>query len=526
MEGCPIRSDQPQSYDEIPYPSLAIRRTHPSHLAAVARLFGVSAPPTRRCRVLELGCGAGGNLLPMAVDFPDSQFLGIDASARQITDGQAVVRALGLKNIALRQLDILAFPDDLEPFDYILCHGVFSWVPRAVQDQILNISRRSLAPHGVAYVSYNTYPGWYLRAVVRDMMRYHVRHLQEPREKISQARALLDFLARSATGRTEAYRQVLRDEAEILGQREDAYLFHEHLEDTNQALYLHEFLERAGEAGLQYLADTEFSAMLPSDFGPEVTGLFEQAPLPVQEQYLDFLRNRSFRGTLLCHATLELQRQIDPLRLAGCDLTLERHLDTPAAPLPAGELLVCHTDRETIRARHAVTQTALLHLNDIWPEALSFDELYTATAQRLTVPVGNADDGDDLGRRRLAQDLLLLYSRGLLRVLADAPRCTTRISDFPCVTPLVRWQAAQGDATVNRRHEALRLTAPSRCLAPHLDGRHDWNALREVLHQAVTGGQLEVRRDGQPVGQVDEPTLNRILDHTLHWLAEQALLVG
>jgi SAM-dependent methyltransferase len=517
---------QSQSYDQIPYPSLAIRRTHPSHLAALARLFGVSAASPRRCRVLELGCAAGGNLLPMAMDFPDSRFLGIDASARQIADGQAVVDALGLNNIELRQLDILAIPDDLEPFDYILCHGVFSWVPRPVQDQILQIGRRLLAPHGVVYISYNTYPGWYLRAVVRDMMRYHVRNFQDPREKIGQARALLDFLVKSAGGRTEAYRQVLRDEAELLNMREDAYLFHEHLEDTNQALYLHEFLERAEEVGLQYLADTEFSAMLPSEFGPEVAGLLDQAPLVVQEQYLDFLRNRSFRGTLLCPAALELQRQIDPLRLAGCDVSLEMHLEMPGTMPLAGESLVCHTAGETIRASQPVTQAAIICLNEIWPESLSFEELCTATIQRLATGGLSVSEADDRWRRTLAQDLMMLYSRRLLRVLVDCPRCTTQISGFPTVTPLTRWQARQGDSVANHRHESLRLTDPSRCLVPHLDGRHDRDALREILGQAVTNGPLEVRREGELLDQVGTETLDRILDHTLRWLGEKALLVG
>jgi SAM-dependent methyltransferase len=515
-----------QSYDEIPYPSLAVRRTHPSHLAALARLFGLPATSPRRCRVLELGCAAGGNLLPMAVDFPDSQFLGIDASARQISDGQAAVDALGLKNVELRPLDIMALPDDLEPFDYILCHGVFSWVPRAVQDRILQISRRWLAPHGVVYISYNAYPGWYLRAVVRDMMRYHVRNLQDPQEKIGQARALLEFLVGSASGRTEAYRQVLRDEAEILSHREDAYLFHEHLEETNQALYLHEFLERAEQVGLQYLADTEFSAMLPSDFGPDVSSLLERAPLVVQEQYLDFLRNRSFRGTLLCPAALELQRQIDPLRLTGCDVTLDTHLDMPAAPPPGDEPLVCHTAGETIRASHPVTKAAITCLNDVWPESPSFEELYRAMRQRLAAEAGSTAEQDAGWRRKLAEDLMTLYSRRLLRVLVDAPPCTARISSLPLVTPLARWQARQSDSAVTRRHESLRLTDPGRCLVPHLDGRHDRAALSEVLRQAVAQGQLEVRRDGQLLEQIEPETLHRILDHTLRWLAENALLVG
>ena len=88
-------------YDQVPYPSLSYSQSHPDRLATVATLLGMSPTPVNRCRVLELGCASGGNLIPMAYGLPESDFVGIDNSARQIAEGQAMVKTLGLKNVTL-----------------------------------------------------------------------------------------------------------------------------------------------------------------------------------------------------------------------------------------------------------------------------------------------------------------------------------------------------------------------------------------------------------------------------------------
>src|SRR5690606_25508201 len=144
------------SYDEIPYQSTAFHYTHPDRLAGVATLFGMSPPPVATCRVLELGCAEGGNLIPMALGLPEGRFVGIDLSPRQIDDGRKVVAELGLSNIDLRPLSILDVDESLGTFDYIICHGVYSWVPEPVREAILRIMDRNLAPEGVGYISYNT----------------------------------------------------------------------------------------------------------------------------------------------------------------------------------------------------------------------------------------------------------------------------------------------------------------------------------------------------------------------------------
>ena len=108
------------SYDEFPYLSLAFPQSHPDRLATVARLHRLLPAPVGECRVLEIGCAAGGNLIPMAAALPRSRFLGIDFSAVQVRAGLADVAALGLANIDLEQVDLRDFGEASGVFDYII----------------------------------------------------------------------------------------------------------------------------------------------------------------------------------------------------------------------------------------------------------------------------------------------------------------------------------------------------------------------------------------------------------------------
>ena len=94
----------------------------------------------------------------MALTLPDSRFVGIDPPPPANAEGQRTVEALGLTNIELRHLSILNVNDSFGPFDYIVCHGVYSWVPDDVQDRILAVCARNLVPEGIGYVSYNACP--------------------------------------------------------------------------------------------------------------------------------------------------------------------------------------------------------------------------------------------------------------------------------------------------------------------------------------------------------------------------------
>jgi SAM-dependent methyltransferase len=163
------------SYDEVPYKSYPYRQSHPERLATIATLFGMSTRPIEKARVLEIGCAAGGNLIPMADRLPESEFIGVDFSKRQIADGQAVISEVGLKNVRLAHGDVRKLDTELGKFDYILSHGVYSWIPDDAQDALLAACGKHLAPQGVAYISYNTYPGWHMRGMIRDIMSYRAK---------------------------------------------------------------------------------------------------------------------------------------------------------------------------------------------------------------------------------------------------------------------------------------------------------------------------------------------------------------
>ena len=156
------------SYDEVPYADRVHPATHPDLLAVVATLFGMSPARPDRCRVLELGCASGANLIALAETLPGSSFVGIDLSPRQVAVGRQKVRARGLTNVALHAMSLVDVGEALGLFDYVLCHGVYSWVPAEVRDRILAVCSSNLMPQGVAYVSYNCYPGWHARAGAGD----------------------------------------------------------------------------------------------------------------------------------------------------------------------------------------------------------------------------------------------------------------------------------------------------------------------------------------------------------------------
>jgi SAM-dependent methyltransferase len=222
---------KPFSYDVVPYQSNPFPQTHPEHLATIATLFGLQPAPVERCRVLELGCASGGNLIPMALALPEATFVGVDLSERQINDGLEVVRALGLKNLELKHLSITEVDEGFGKFDYISSHGVYSWVPNAVQDAMLDVCRKSINPNGIAYISYNVYPGWRMRSMIRDMMLFHAGPVADPKERVEQARAMLEFLSQSTAKDNNPYGTFLKQEVELLSKHSDSYLFHEHLED-------------------------------------------------------------------------------------------------------------------------------------------------------------------------------------------------------------------------------------------------------------------------------------------------------
>jgi methyltransferase-like protein len=462
------------SYEEIAYESSPFRQTHPDKLATLSVLLGLEPPPLPSCRVLELGCASGGNLLPLAVAYPHAQFAGVDVSAVQIAQGQAAVDACGLGNVRLLVRSVTDIDERLGKFDYIIAHDLYSWVANGVQDAILNVCSRNLTEQGVAYVSYNTLPGWQMQGMIRDLMRSHTMGFAEPGKRVQQARALLDFLAQSSSKDNNAHGLSLQGNLAQLRKLPDYSILHEHLEETNEPLYFQQFIERAERHGLQYLAESDFGTMLTSGFPSQVAETARRiAPDVVrQEQVMDFLRNRSFRQTLLVHAGRKIDRNILPERVQGLWVCGQVHAQRKTPDLRAGVMEKFSTGAGvSVTTSNAITKAALMVLAERWPQSLAFADLLGAAHGRIHGIAASASSTQD--RQTLANDLLHGYITGLVELHVAGSPFRAQATERPVVSVLARWQAEAGRPITNLRHEVLHPTAGLRALLPLLDGTRD-----------------------------------------------------
>jgi len=332
----------PDSYDTCTYRSAAYKVGHPDRLATVATLFGLMPAPVPRCRVLELGCGDGSHLIPVAFSYPGSAFTGIDLARRPIAAGQAMAEHLGIRNLRLRTGDILEVTSDLGEFDYIIAHGVYSWVPLTVQDKVLEICRSNLAPHGVAFVSYNAYPGSKLKEAARDFFQHFIRPLDSSPPARARARDLLGW-ARRPRPEAGSWNPIMRQVCEFLGQQPDTILAHDEMAPEYRPAYFHQFVEHARRHGLQYLGEAEFFTMNDRWLTPEELRFLRALPgdpLLLREQYMDFLKCRSFRQTLLCRQEEAVRRDNLHGRAERRGAPAARHPHTGKIPEPRRELRV------------------------------------------------------------------------------------------------------------------------------------------------------------------------------------------
>lgn len=546
-----IPTDTLTTYDEIPYPSFSFPETHPDRLALLATLLGLNPAPVTACRVLELGCGAGGNLLPMAYVLPESEFIGVDLAPTAIAYGKRVIDALGLTNVQMHHLDIMAVDESFGQFDYIIAHGVFSWVPDFVREQMLHIAKVNLKPQGVAYISYNAYPGWKVLGTVRDMMLYHVRNTHDPDTRSLEARKLVNFLA-DVTPRThlddpsfqDAFANLVKAYWNHTRSRGDSIFLHDDLEENNQPFYFHEFMARAHKHGLQFLCEAQLSRSVPANLPDEVAGMLRKMSADVieMEQYMDFLRNATFRRTLLVHEGVEINRTLAPN-----PLLFERlYIGTKASPKGGDKL--SETDIKgpnevtfeveetaTLGTNHPVSKAAMSLLWQAAPGLMAFPELLT---QARTWVYGEGFEPDaeryETDRMTLVSNLLRGYSYNdeLVQLRLFNPPAVYTVSEKPKASALSRYQAQQGEDYIsNLRHDRVLLNPLHRYLLPYLDGRHTHEMLQALLETLAADGSLQVKKDTEGRSEVTDPEeLRKVLHEellaTLQHLADAGLFEG
>lgn len=460
------------AYDRVPYPTATYTQTHVRRLAAIARLFGVNAPDVRTSRVLEIGCGEGANLISMAVDLPDSQFVGIDVSETAIARANEMAAHAGVENVTFRHLDVAELIGRPGECDYVIAHGVFSWVPRDVQDKMLDLCERVLAPTGIAYISYNTYPGWHVREMMAEMMRFHTSGTEDPETAVNEGLGLVLAVGR-ALGEDNPYAKAILVEMERVARRNKVVTFHDDLSPEMKPLLLSEFLKRARSRGLQFMAEADYTTMVYDDLPQEARSALEEIrdDAPRREQYLDFFKLRKIRETLLCRADLTVL----PEASSGAFDVL--YFGVPLMPVRPPDYTnedpaeFVGQNNMAVTVAQPLVKAAIATLCEAWPSRLRFTEILEKAEAKLLLPEPN-------GTVMLSELILKMYGAGLMEVDTHPWSYPAAVTERPAVSKLARFQAKAGARVTSLRHQSVDLDdEAARRLVTLLDGKRDKAAL-------------------------------------------------
>ena len=296
-------------YSELGYKSMPFPYTTPATLEAYAALVGVSAPNPKTARVLELGATYGGNIISQALFNPDATFVGIELSQEQVEKGNEVIANAGLTNVSLVQSDIASIGSEIGTFDYIIAHGVYSWVDDGVKDALLRLIDEHLAEDGIAYVSYNTYPGWHTMEEVRQLMMFSNRDKAQfnHKEKVLHGKTIGSIVGSQIL----KYDNLKERNSKFLGalrsvmQKDEYYVGHDHLEPNNDPVYFYQFNDHLEAHKLAYLCDVDLTLSMVRSFDADIADTLDKLALNdhvAQEQYLDFMLDTTFRKSIICKA--------------------------------------------------------------------------------------------------------------------------------------------------------------------------------------------------------------------------------
>lgn len=484
-----------QDYDNIPYDSVPVANAHPYKFAAFARLLGLHPPEPAQARILEVGCAEGGTLIPLARLWPESDCVGLELSPLQVRAGKQMIQALGLSNIRIEQADILQVDQKYGSFDYIIAHGVFSWVPEAVQEKLLCLCRELLSPYGIAYVSYNINPGWRLRGALRDMLLVHTRAENSALAKLQSAYVFCDKLALGLGKANTPIANYLRQEIKDIKQARKSYVFHEYLEEVNSPLLFSEFLARARAQQLAYVCDTDFYTLFPESFGVDAEGFLQACPdVQSTEQYIDFLRMRTFRQSLLCHAQHTPNYNIDLSKLDTFALYSDLYLEGKIKLDTDRPVQFKTTQGVSIAASQPLVKVILQHLQQVYPNAILVSELIEMANTKLLAansPHANASRSAAYG------EIFNLLANNIIGVATQAkyfPECAGRVNIRATRFAQLQTERADGYLT-SCWSQIVGLDDFSTRLLRLLDGSRDIEQITSQLYEEEKKSNKKASRD-------------------------------
>lgn len=471
-------------YDAVPYEDCPLIQTKPDNLGLIAKLFGIESANPDKCRVLELGCASGGNIIPLAFYWPDSEFMGIELSEKQAGLGAKMIEELHLSNIHILHKNILDLDESLGTFDYVIAHGVYSWIPPEVQQHMLKLIPKILSSNGIAFISYNTLPGWHFRMAIRDIMLYPSLAGASPDEKKDNGIDMLYKLAKGLPDNSSLSEKWFKKEAEDLVKLPPSYLLHDYLEENNHPEYFYQFMGKAEANHLQFLSEADMYTMLSSTLTDEAENILDDIDDLIEyQQYMDFYYLRSFRQTLLCHDNLELDYEINIDKITDCYFYAFLNCDEEIDLNANTKQVFTHPKKESFVISHPLTKAAIVALSHQFPNALSFPQLLDAAQSILRE--NNSDyldeDPDDM-----LEELFNLYLSQGLELSQVCRKFSVNVGNKPRATQLAHVYAKYNRCCIGSMHHGnIALNDLDRYLISLLDGTRSIKQIGEQLAEKI-----------------------------------------
>ncbi|MBK7331910.1 MAG: methyltransferase domain-containing protein [Betaproteobacteria bacterium] len=452
------------SYEAIRYRSRPCPTSAPAHVATIARLMGLDAPDPSTARVLEIGCGDGGNLVPMAAAAPQGRYVGIDLSPGAIAEARAMASDLALSNVELDAADLRDLPSGLGTFDYIIAHGFYSWVPADVREVLLGTLRRCLSPDGIAFVSHNTMPGCALRGITWSLLRPHVAGIGDPARRVAETRSMAALMA-DAMADQPGLAAALAGEFRDVANRHEFLVLHDDIAVVNHPVLLREIVAEAEAHGLAWLADADVYRHPAPAYGEKMNAWLAATDRLTREHVIDHLRLRRYRESLFVHRAKGLGMPLASERLANLHVgasntTAERHGSAPRAQVGG--------DRKPVGLqRMLLERLAAVHPASVpVQEAVSWITSHSSAGSTLAAPANAL---------RLLLNACLV---GAIVPFAWPVRVALEAGAVPRASAVARWQASRRDFVVNLRHDSVVFDDPvRRRLLPLVDGTRTRDAL-------------------------------------------------
>lgn len=324
---------------DVPYIANYSHAMSPTWLCTAALAANQIPPPLEDgFRYLDLGCGYATTLLPLAAANPQGEFVGVDFMPEHVAFANRVVQRTNLTNTRMLENsfeDIVANPALLgDPYDYIVMHGVYTWVSSETRQAILDLLQRHLKPGGLVYAGYNAHPGWTRHQPLQHMI-YRVAE-QHRGSSVEKMVAAVKFLARMKAINAPIFanlelpptlEEAIKDADRILPMAA-SYLAHEYLNEHWNPIFFSDLCQDMSAAKLSYVGGTRMMDHVDNTgWSDEQQELISHYGNPVMAETIrDMLMPSGFRRDMFARGRALMPEDVRQQRLLNTQFALAKPL--------------------------------------------------------------------------------------------------------------------------------------------------------------------------------------------------------